>query len=77
MPSSLDIGEGAHLNVVLPPTLETTQGQMNEFFTQLPFNCYLPEVASVEDLLKIFPWVASRVDGSPDPATPPEGRELG
>ena len=30
-------------------TLETTQGQMEGFFSQLPFKCYLPEVASVRD----------------------------
>ena len=27
--------------------LETTQGQIDGFFSQLPFKCYLPEVASV------------------------------
>ena len=31
------------------PTLETTQGQIDGFFSQLPFKCYLPEVASVGD----------------------------
>ena len=41
--------------------LETTQGQIDSFFSQLPFKCYLPEVASVADSLKICPWVASRV----------------
>ena len=41
--------------------LETTQGQIDGFRSQLPFKCYLPEVASVGDLLKICPWVASRV----------------
>ena len=30
-------------------TLETTQGQIDGFFNQLPFKCYLPEVASVGD----------------------------
>ena len=30
-------------------TLETTQGQIYSFFSQLPFKCYLPEVASVGD----------------------------
>ena len=42
-------------------TLETTQGQIDGFFSQLLFKCYLPEVASVGDSLKICPWVASRV----------------
>ena len=42
-------------------TLETTQGQMDGFFSQLLFKCYLPEVASLCDLLKICPWVVSRV----------------
>ena len=28
-------------------TLETAQGQMDGFFSQLSFRCYLPEVASV------------------------------
>ena len=31
------------------------------FFSQLPFKCYLPEVESVGDCLKICLWVASRV----------------
>jgi hypothetical protein len=31
------------------PTLETTQGQMDGFSSQLPFKYYLPEVASVGD----------------------------
>ena len=30
-------------------TPETTQGQMHGFFSQLPFTCYLPEVASAGD----------------------------
>jgi len=42
-------------------TLETTQGQIDGFFSQLPFKCYLPEVASVGDWLEICPKVASRV----------------
>jgi hypothetical protein len=42
-------------------TLETTQWQIDGFFGQLLFKCYLPEVASVGDELKICPWVASRV----------------
>ena len=31
------------------PTLETTQGQIDGFFSQFPFKCYPQEVASVED----------------------------
>ena len=42
-------------------TLKKTQGQIDGFFSQLPFKCYLPEVASVGDRLKICPRVASRV----------------
>ena len=34
---------------VFYPTMKTTQGQMDVFFSQLPFKCYLPEVASVGD----------------------------
>ena len=30
-------------------TLEATQGQNGSFFSQLPYKCYLEEVASVED----------------------------
>ena len=30
-------------------TLEATQGQMDAFFSQLPFKCYLLEVACVGD----------------------------
>ena len=30
-------------------TLKTTQGQIDGFFSQLPYKCYLPEVASVGD----------------------------
>ena len=43
-------------------TLETTHVQEDGFFSQLRFKYYLPEEASVGDLLKICPWVASRVD---------------
>ena len=32
-----------------PNRLETTQGQTDGFFGQLPCRCYLPEVASVGD----------------------------
>ena len=45
-------------------TLETTQGQLDGFFGQLPYKCCLPEVASVGDCLKICPWVASRMEGT-------------
>ena len=38
--------------------LETTQGQIDGFFSQLRFKYYLPEVASMGDRLKIRPWVA-------------------
>jgi len=31
------------------PALEATQGQMDGFFSQLPYKCYLEEVASVGD----------------------------
>jgi hypothetical protein len=34
-------------------TPETTQGQIDGFFSQPPFKCYLPEVASVGDTLAI------------------------
>jgi hypothetical protein len=30
-------------------TLETTHGKINGLFSQVPFKCYLPEVASVGD----------------------------
>ena len=43
--------------------LKTTQGQFDGFFSQLSYKCHLPEVASVEDWLKICPRVASRVGG--------------
>jgi hypothetical protein len=42
-------------------TLETTQGQIDGFFSRLQFKFYLAEVASVGNWLKICPWVASRV----------------
>ena len=43
-------------------TLETTQGRIGGFFSQLPFKCFLPEVASVGNRFTICPWTASRVD---------------
>ena len=42
--------------------LVATQGQMNGFFSQLPFKSYLQEVASVGDQMKICPQLDSRVD---------------
>jgi len=41
--------------------LEETQGQNDSFFSQHPHQCYLEEVVSAGDRLKICPWVASRV----------------
>ena len=43
--------------------LEATQGQNDSLFSQLPYKCYLEEVASVGDWLKICPWVTSRAAG--------------
>ena len=40
-----------------------TQGQMDSFFSQLLYKCYLEEITSVGDWLKICPWVTSRVAG--------------
>ena len=37
------------------PTLETIQGQIDGLFSQLPYKCYLEDVASVGDKLKICP----------------------
>ena len=43
-------GRGFQAKVLKPfPTLETTQGRIDGLFGQLPFKCYLPEVASVGD----------------------------
>ena len=41
--------------------LDATQGQIDGFFSQLPYKCQLEEVASVGDSLEICPWVASSV----------------
>jgi len=41
--------------------LEATQGQMDDFFSQLTYKCHQHRMASVGDLLKIRPWVTSRV----------------
>ena len=49
------------LTEFISPVLETTQRQMDGLLSQPPYKCYLPEVASVGDCLKICPWVASRV----------------
>jgi len=43
------------------PALEATQEQLHGVFSQLPYKCHQNRVASVGDLLKICPWVASRV----------------
>jgi hypothetical protein len=40
--------------------LETTQGQIDGFSSQLPFRCYLPEATSVGDWLMTCPWAACR-----------------
>ena len=50
-----------HHPQAIPATLETAQRKMDGFFSQLPFTCYLPEVASVGDQPKICRLVASRV----------------
>ena len=42
------------------PILETTQGQIDGFVSQLQFKYFLPEVASVGDWLRIYTWVAFR-----------------
>jgi hypothetical protein len=36
-------------NLVSIPTLETTQGQIDGFFSQLLYTCYFGEVTSVGD----------------------------
>ena len=54
----------------MPTTLETTRGQMDGFFSQLPYEDHLEEVASVGDDLKIFPQLDSRVVLCPDLAPP-------
>jgi len=43
-------------------TLETTQWQIDGFFSQPPHKCHQHRVASVRDGLKICLWVASRVE---------------
>ena len=48
-------------NLTQPAALEATQGQMDGFFSQLPYKCHLEEVASVGDWLKICPQLDSRV----------------
>ena len=48
--------------------LEATQGRMDGFFRQLPYKCYLEDVASVGDRLEFCPELDSRVD--PKPYTP-------
>ena len=46
------------------PTLEATQGQIDGFLSQLPYERHQNWVASVRDKLRICPWVASKVDTS-------------
>ena len=41
-------------------TLEATQGQIDGFFSHLPFKCHQNRVASVADCLEICPRVTSR-----------------
>ena len=49
--------------LVYVTALEATQGgQMDGFFSRLPFRCHLEEVASVGDRLKICPQLDSRVE---------------
>ena len=43
-------------------TLEATKGQIYGSLSQLPCKCHQKGVASVGDLLKICPWVTSRVE---------------
>ena len=38
-----------HSPRAFPAALEATQGQNDSFFSQLPYKCYLEEVASVGD----------------------------
>ena len=42
-------------------TLEATQGQLDAFFSHLPYKCHQNWVASVRDWLDICSWVTSRV----------------
>jgi hypothetical protein len=50
-----------HGQLVLPTTLEASQGYIDGFSNQLPFKFHHNRVASVGDYLRICPWVASRV----------------
>ena len=49
------------ISKVLDTAPEATQGQMDSFFSQLPYKCYLEEVASVGDGLKVFSQLDFRV----------------
>ena len=49
------------------PALEEIQGQMDSILSHLPYKCYLEEVASMGDWLKIPPWVASRLGSLTQP----------
>ena len=42
------------------PTLETIQWQIDGFFSQLPYKCYLGRGSICENRPKICPWVVSR-----------------
>ena len=44
------------------PTLEATQGQVDDFFGHLQYKYRQNRVASVGDLLQICPWVTFRMD---------------
>ena len=67
--SQLSVGYGAGWRIRAPtptarrypPALEATQGQMDGFFSQLPYTCHLGQVASVGDRLKFCPELGSRV----------------
>ena len=45
---------------------------MDGFFSQLPFKCYLPEMASVGDRLEICPQLDYRVVEDPEKAVLPD-----
>ena len=60
-PGSGSSVEGRGLRVNGEAALEATQGQIDGFFSHLPYKCHLEEVASVGDRLKICPQLDSRV----------------
>ena len=65
-PSTLE-RERARANQIGEPasTLETTQGQIDGFFSQLPHTDHLEEVASVGYWIKICPQLDSTAVGEP------------